>query len=46
MYRIGGRLRSAVVRQRGADVGIPPFDYWDSNLQPWIRCGDIVRWAV
>ena len=31
MYRIGGRLRSRVVRFYGADVGIPLFCYWFSN---------------
>ena len=46
MYRIGGRLRNPLVRADGADVGIPPFGCWDSNPLPWIRGGDIVRWAV
>ena len=46
MYRIGGRLGSILVRGCGVTVGIPPFNYWDSNPLPWIRGGDIVRWAV
>ena len=41
MYRIGGRLRSKVVRSCGAAVGIPLFCYWFSNnvQLPW-------RWTV
>ena len=34
MYRIGGRLRSAVVRLRGVNLGIPPFNCCDSNAVP------------
>ena len=34
MYRIGGRLRSRSVSFCGVIVGIPPFDYWDSNAVP------------
>ena len=46
MYRIGGRLGSILVRGYGADVGIPPFDCWDSNPLQWILGGDSVRQAV
>ena len=34
MYRIGGRLRSDDASCHGADVGIPPLQYWVSNLRP------------
>ena len=34
MYRIGGRLRRCVARCIRVDVGIPPLQYWASNLQP------------
>ena len=34
MYRIGGRLRSADASLHGATVGIPPLQYWISNLLP------------
>ncbi|RKI74318.1 hypothetical protein D7V90_23650 [bacterium 1xD42-87] len=34
MYRIGGRLRSGGASCHGAAVGIPPLQYWVSNLQP------------
>ena len=34
MYRIGGRLRSRDASLYGATVGIPPFEYWISNLRP------------
>ena len=34
MYRIGGRLRNQDASPDGAAVGIPPFQYWISNLQP------------
>ena len=46
MYRIGGRLRYRVVRFGGVNVGIPPFEYWNSNLEPLNRFGDSVRRAV
>ena len=37
MYRIGGRLRSEDASSHGAAVGIPPLQYWISNLRqlPW-----------
>jgi hypothetical protein len=34
MYRIGGRLRNSVVRHCGVNVGIPPLQYWISNMCP------------
>ena len=34
MYRIGGRLRDGDASCRGAIVGIPPLQYWISNLLP------------
>ena len=34
MYRIGGRLRRKDASSSGATVGIPPFQYWVSNLRP------------
>ena len=34
MYRIGGRLRSRNASFYGAAVGIPPLQYWVSNLPP------------
>ena len=34
MYRIGGRRRSCDVSCSGVNVGIPPLEYWVSNLQP------------
>ena len=33
-YRIGGRLRNKDASLYGADVGIPPLQYWISNLPP------------
>ncbi len=33
MYRIGGRLRSRGASRCGAVVGIPPLQYWISNLR-------------
>ena len=34
MYRIGGRRRREDASLPGADVGIPPLQYWVSNLPP------------
>ena len=34
MYRIGGRLGSTGVSLCGVAVGIPPLQYWASNLPP------------
>ena len=34
MYRIGGRLRTHSASREGAGVGIPPLQYWVSNLRP------------
>ena len=34
MYRIGGRLRTHGASREGAGVGIPPLQYWVSNLRP------------
>ena len=34
MYRIGGRLRDKDASPYGADVGIPPLQYWVSNQPP------------
>ena len=34
MYRIGGRLRNTDASSYGVAVGIPPLQYWISNLQP------------
>ena len=34
MYRIGGRLRSNDVSCYGVAVGIPPLQYWVSNMCP------------
>ena len=34
MYRIGGRRRSRNASFYGVAVGIPPFEYWVSNLLP------------
>ena len=34
MYRIGGRLGSQGVSSGGANLGIPPLGYWNSNLRP------------
>ncbi len=35
MYRIGGRRRGDDASCHGVDVGIPPLQYWVSNLRPW-----------
>ena len=34
MYRIGGRQGSEDVSPHGVDVGIPPLQYWVSNMCP------------
>ena len=34
MHRIGGRQRSSCFGRCGANVGIPPFSDWASNLPP------------
>ena len=34
MYRIGGRQRSEDASLHRAAVGIPPLQYWVSNLRP------------
>ena len=34
MYRIGGRLRNYNASCVGANVGIPPLQYWVSNQPP------------
>ena len=34
MYRIGGRQRRKDASLSGADVGIPPLQYWISNHEP------------
>ena len=34
MYRIGGRLGNGNASCHGANVGIPPLQYWVSNQQP------------
>ena len=34
MYRIGGRRRNVSASLQGADVGIPPLQYWIPNLHP------------
>ena len=34
MYSIGGRLGSRNASSYGATVGIPPLQYWNSNLMP------------
>ena len=34
MYRIGGRQRNKDASPYGATVGIPPLQYWVSNLRP------------
>ena len=39
MYRIGGRLRSEDVSSRGADVGIPLLEYWNTNQIPLTGIG-------
>ena len=41
MYRIGGRLRSRVVRFGGVNGGIPPFKYRSSNLEPLTGLGTV-----
>ena len=41
MYRIGGKLRSMLVRVYGVAVGIPPLGYWNSNLSPWTGEGTL-----
>jgi len=34
LYRIGGKLGNDDASCHGADLGIPPLQYWVSNLQP------------
>ena len=50
MYRIGGRLRSDDASCHGVAVGIPPLQYWVSNLHPlsgWgTMSGGEFDWAV
>ena len=41
MYRIGGRLRTWGASLRGADLGIPPFHHWGSNLEPLSGSGTV-----
>ena len=41
MYRIGGRLGSEFARIRGANVGIPLFYCWSSNLAPLPGAGTV-----
>ena len=49
MYRIGGRLRSEDVSFCGADVGIPLFCYWNSNIvrlpRLWTVIGGQFDWG-
>ena len=49
MYRIGGRLRAGNASCRGVAVGIPPLQYWISNMQPlsgwWTMSGGEFDWG-
>ena len=49
MYRIGGRLRIGNASFQGVDVGIPPLQYWISNIQPlsgwWTMSGGEFDWG-
>ena len=49
MYRIGGRLGSKDVSTYGVAVGIPPLQYWVSNMCPlsgqWTMSGGEFDWG-
>ena len=46
MHRIGGRLGDTSFGMYGADVGIPLFCYWNSNIEAVNRHMDSVRRTV
>ena len=49
MYRIGGRLGNGNASFRGVTLGIPPLQYWVSNMQPlsgwWTMSGGEFDWG-
>ena len=49
MHRIGGTLGGMDFGLYGADVGIPPLQYWVSNMQPlsgwWTMSGGEFDWG-
>ena len=49
MYRIGGRLGNVNASLRGVALGIPPLQYWVSNMQPlsgwWTMSGGEFDWG-
>ena len=49
MYRIGGRLGSKDASLYGVTLGIPPLQYWVSNMQPlsgwWTMSGGEFDWG-
>ena len=49
MYRIGGRLGDVNASLRGVALGIPPLQYWVSNMQPlsgwWTMSGGEFDWG-
>ena len=49
MYRIGGRLGSTDASTCGVILGIPPLQYWISNMQPlsgwWTMSGGEFDWG-
>ena len=49
MYRIGGRLGSVNASLHGVTLGIPPLQYWVSNMQPlsgwWTMSGGEFDWG-
>ena len=49
MYRIGGRLGNVNASLRGVTLGIPPLQYWVSNMQPlsgwWTMSGGEFDWG-
>ena len=49
MYRRGGRLGNVNASLRGVALGIPPLQYWVSNMQPlsgwWTMSGGEFDWG-
>ena len=49
MYRLGGRLGSTDASTCGVILGIPPLQYWVSNMQPlsgwWTMSGGEFDWG-
>ena len=49
MYRIGGRLGTRDASFWGVTLGIPPLQYWVSNMQPlsgwWTMSGGEFDWG-